>query len=69
MSDSIVVDIYSTATLPIEMMFNSTVLSQGTGFIWNHLDTYYLVTNWHNVMGKTVLLALIYPQRAGCLTE
>jgi hypothetical protein len=37
MGDSIVVDIFSTATLPIEMMFNSTVLSQGTGFIWNRL--------------------------------
>jgi hypothetical protein len=54
MGDPIVVDIFSTATLPIEMMFNSTVLSQGTGFIWNRLGIFYLVTNWHNLSGKNL---------------
>ena len=52
MGDSIVVDVFSAATVPIEMMVNSTLLSSATGFIWSHLNIFYLVTNWHNVSGK-----------------
>jgi hypothetical protein len=52
LGDSIVVDVFSTAIVPIELMFNSTSLSLATGFIWSHLDVFYLVTNWHNVSGK-----------------
>jgi hypothetical protein len=57
MSDPIFVDVFSAAAVPIEMMFNSTPLAQGTGFIWNRLDIYYLVTNWHNVSGKNFFTA------------
>lgn len=54
MGDSIFVDIFSTAIVPIVMTFNSTSLSHGTGLIWNHLDVFYLVTNWHNLSGKNL---------------
>ncbi|MEO6843151.1 MAG: serine protease [Bradyrhizobium sp.] len=41
------IDRYSLATVPIEQFFNTTKLGEGTGFIWQYLGRFYLVTNWH----------------------
>ncbi|NOJ48421.1 trypsin-like peptidase domain-containing protein [Bradyrhizobium archetypum] len=48
----ITIDQYSLAALPIEMHFNDTHLSQGTGFVWSGPDRSFLITNWHNVSGR-----------------
>ncbi|MCK1680824.1 trypsin-like peptidase domain-containing protein [Bradyrhizobium sp. 147] len=48
----IVIDQYSLGALPIEMYFNDTLLSQGTGFVWIDGDSFFLITNWHNVSGR-----------------
>jgi hypothetical protein len=49
---AVTVDLFSASTVPLEMMFNSTALSLGTGFIWHQNGMFYLITNWHNVSGK-----------------
>ncbi|AZO29998.1 trypsin-like peptidase domain-containing protein [Mesorhizobium sp. M1B.F.Ca.ET.045.04.1.1] len=46
------IDKYSVSTVPLEMFFNQTNLSQGTGFIWQTENDFFLITNWHNVSGK-----------------
>ena len=46
------IDHYSLATLPLEMRFGGVSLSWGTGFIWQHAEQFYLITNWHNVSGR-----------------
>lgn len=46
------IDQYSVGAVPIEMLFNTTSLSIGTGFIWSHGAKNFLITNWHNVSGK-----------------
>lgn len=46
------IDEHSASTYSIEMFFDETFLSLGTGFTWNHEGTNYLITNWHNVTGK-----------------
>jgi len=46
------IDQYSVATVPLEMFFNSTALSIGTGFFWQEENGFYLITNWHNVSGR-----------------
>jgi hypothetical protein len=46
------IDEYSVASIPIEMMFNSTFLSIGTAFVWSDQAQFYLITNWHNASGK-----------------
>lgn len=46
------VDLWSFAALQIEMYFDETLVSHGTGSIWKHNDKTYLVTNWHNFSGK-----------------
>lgn len=45
-------DSISLTTHHLHMGFNNEVLSHGTGFIYKKEDTYYLITNWHNVSGK-----------------
>lgn len=45
------IDEYSAATTPIDLIFRTTTLATGTGFIWKQGDTHFLVTNWHNVTG------------------
>src|SRR5437773_905449 len=39
------------------MYFNETLLSQGTGFVWNSSNRSFLITNWHNVPGYPYGLA------------
>lgn len=56
----IVIDQYSLVALPIEMYFNDTLLSQGTGFVWIDGDSFFLITNWHNVSGRTRTQANTY---------
>jgi Trypsin-like peptidase domain len=46
------VDPYSLAALPLEMLFDGTVLATGTGFIWEQRGRYFLVTNWHVMTGR-----------------
>lgn len=46
------VDNYSVMTLPLEMRFGETKLAIGTGFVWEHEEKFYLITNWHNVSGR-----------------
>jgi hypothetical protein len=46
------IDQFSVAAIPIEMLFNSTVLSIGTAFVWKTSRDYWLITNWHNVSGR-----------------
>lgn len=48
------IDEYSVATVPIELMFNSTKLGLGTAFVWDNAGQYFLITNWHNLSGKDV---------------
>jgi hypothetical protein len=52
MPSSITVDLFSATTVPVEMIFDDTLLSLGTGFIWHSIDVSYLITNWHNVSGR-----------------
>jgi hypothetical protein len=47
-----IIDQYSVATVPVQMLFGTTKLAQGTGFIWLNGSAHYLITNWHNVSGK-----------------
>ncbi|MFO1101633.1 MAG: trypsin-like peptidase domain-containing protein [Methylocystis sp.] len=47
------IDPYSVSTVPIEMYFNDTPLSLGTSFIWEKDNRHFLITNWHNVSGKS----------------
>ena len=46
------IDQYSIAVRPIEMLFDQTYLSLGTGFIRKQGLNHYLVTNWHNFSGR-----------------
>ncbi len=46
------IDQYSLATVPIQLLFNGTLLSSGTAFIWQVAGQHYLITNWHNVSGR-----------------
>ncbi|TGS65556.1 hypothetical protein EN844_19370 [Mesorhizobium sp. M3A.F.Ca.ET.201.01.1.1] len=48
----VMIDSYSVSTVPLEMLFNQTNLSQGTGFIWKVGNDFFLITNWHNLSGK-----------------
>jgi hypothetical protein len=34
------------------MAFNDHVVAQGTGFIWKHEISCFLITNWHNFSGR-----------------
>lgn len=45
------IDVYSVSTVPLEMFFNDTYLSLGTGFMWKVDGQIFLITNWHNVSG------------------
>jgi hypothetical protein len=47
-----VIDEYSLATVPLEMFFDDTPLSLGTGFVMAYGGRHYLMTNWHNFSGK-----------------
>jgi hypothetical protein len=46
------IDQYSVSTIPMEMMFGSTVLSLGTGFVFASSGSFFVVSNWHNFSGK-----------------
>ncbi|RWM26888.1 serine protease [Mesorhizobium sp.] len=46
------IDLYSLSAVLLEMYFDKTNLSQGTGFFWRVGGEYFLITNWHNVSGK-----------------
>jgi hypothetical protein len=48
----ITIDLYSVATVPIEMFFEGTRLSIGTAFVWAGGGAFFLITNWHNVSGR-----------------
>jgi Trypsin-like peptidase domain len=48
----VVIDQYSLATVPLEMLFNNTSLSIGTGFLWSIDNQFFLITNWHNLSGR-----------------
>lgn len=45
-------DQLSLAGLYIEMAFGSKVLACGSGFLWRHEGTSFLVSNWHNFSGR-----------------
>ncbi len=47
----IIIDQYSLVAKPLEMSFERTALSIGTGFIWRGGEHEFLITNWHNVTG------------------
>ena len=49
---TITIDQYSVATVPIQMLFNTTELGLGTGFLWQEDDALFLITNWHNLSGR-----------------
>lgn len=51
-SAAVNVDLWSLAALQIEMNFQDTLLSHGTGSIWKSNSRTFLVTNWHNVTGR-----------------
>lgn len=42
----------TTQQLAIGFLETDTVLSHATGFIYEHSEKLYLITNWHNVSGK-----------------
>lgn len=42
----------SIQSLHLEMEFDCNVISSGTGFVIQHNDKYYLITNRHNVTGR-----------------
>jgi hypothetical protein len=46
------IDQYSLATSPVEMLFDKTCLSLGTAFCWRRDPQYFIVTNWHNLSGR-----------------
>ncbi|MFC3079468.1 trypsin-like peptidase domain-containing protein [Phenylobacterium terrae] len=46
------VDPYSVTATPLQMTFQSQVISSGTAFFWRRNNRTYLITNWHNVSGK-----------------
>lgn len=46
----------------IEMFFNKTKLSSGSGFFWRSGSQTFLVTNWHNVTGRN-------PETGECLSK
>jgi hypothetical protein len=48
------IDPYSAATVPIELLFNTTNLGLPTGFVWEDAGRFFLITNWHSVSGKDV---------------
>lgn len=43
---------FSLCACPLEMQFGDTKLGVGSGFFYRHNGTPYLITNWHNVMGR-----------------
>lgn len=63
------IDQYSVAAIPIQMLFNSTDLGLATAFIWKVDASYFLITNYHNVSGlnpftgKHVLSTAAEPDR------
>jgi hypothetical protein len=44
-------DAWTTCTTYLEMIFDKTLLSNGSGFYWCKDECWYLVTNWHNLSG------------------
>ena len=46
------IDPYSVAAIPIELLFDATVLGAGTAFVWATSGAHFLITNWHNVSGR-----------------
>ncbi|MGD9615249.1 MAG: serine protease [Alphaproteobacteria bacterium] len=46
------IDEYSVSTAPIQMYFDQTPLSLGTAFVWQDGQSYFLITNWHNLSGR-----------------
>lgn len=40
-------DPFTLTTVPLEQYFGETRLGQGTGFMWQIGEQYYLVTAWH----------------------
>src|SRR5688572_27098665 len=54
---------YLTYTsLFLESMFGDRQLGIATGFVWEHQDSYFLVTNWHVITG-------LHPQTGQPLSE
>lgn len=45
-------DHYAVATVFLEMRFNETPISTGTGFTWKDEESHFLITNWHNLSGR-----------------
>jgi len=60
----IVPDSISLTTHHLHMCFTETdtVLSSGTGFVYEHHGIPYLITNWHNVSGRN-------PSTNACLSD
>ncbi len=56
------IDQYSLATVPLEMMFQTTPLALGTGFFFESDGTFFLVSNWHNFSGRN-------PSTGACLSR
>jgi hypothetical protein len=66
MSDTeFLVDPYSMATVPIDLLFEDTQLATGTGFIWRSGSDHFLITNWHNVTGRDVFTDKHISRHAG----
>ena len=48
----ILIDPLSVQSLFIEEFYGNTKLATATGFIYEHNNSYYLITNWHVVSGR-----------------
>lgn len=48
-------DPLSLTTHHLHICFTETVISSGSGFIYHSKNSFYLITNWHNVSGKNPL--------------
>jgi hypothetical protein len=59
-------DPISIVGLKIELCFREEKLSQATGFIIKNDESFFLVTNWHNVTGEDAITGELLP---GCAVD
>jgi hypothetical protein len=45
------IDPFSVAAVPLELMCRGEVFSSASGFVWRASNSHYLITNWHVVSG------------------
>jgi len=62
MPRAVEIDEYSCSTFLIEMRCRDQFLSIGAALTFEIAEKRFLITNWHNVSGKTRAQASVYPQ-------